>query len=80
MTPKNDTIKLKVLKDYPSVEGMLHKGDVVLLDKKFESYANSSEKYIIVTYDNSISEKILIANELNEHNISIKLNQQISCF
>lgn len=44
MTPKNDTIKLKVLKDYPSVEGMLHKGDVVLLDKKFESYANSSEK------------------------------------
>ena len=44
MTPKNDTIKFKVLKDYPSVEGMLHKGDVVFLDKKFESYANSSEK------------------------------------
>ena len=44
MTPKNDTIKLKVMKDYPSVNGMLHKGDVVLLDKQFESYANSSEK------------------------------------
>ena len=37
-------IKLKVLKDYPSVEGMLHKDDIVLLDKKFEGYANSSEK------------------------------------
>ena len=37
-------IRLKVLKDYPSVEGMLYKDDIVLLDKKFESYANSSEK------------------------------------
>ena len=37
-------IRLKVLKDYPSVEGMLHKDDIVLLDKKFENYANSSEK------------------------------------
>jgi hypothetical protein len=37
-------IRLKVLKDYPSVEGMLHKDDIVLLDKKFEGYANSSEK------------------------------------
>ena len=37
-------IRLKVLKDYPSVEGMLHKDDIVLLDKKLERYANSSEK------------------------------------
>ena len=37
-------IRLKVLKDYPSVEGMLHKDDIVLLDKKYESYANSSLK------------------------------------
>ena len=37
-------IRLKVLKDYPSVEGMLHKDDIVLLDKKYESYANRSEK------------------------------------
>ena len=37
-------IRLKVLKDYPSVEGMLHKDDIVLLDKKFEGYANSSQK------------------------------------
>ena len=37
-------IRLKVLKDYPSVEGMLHKDEIVLLDKKFEGYANSSEK------------------------------------
>ena len=37
-------IRLKVLKDYPSVEGMLHKDDIVLLDKKYESYANSCEK------------------------------------
>ena len=39
-----ENVKFKVLKDYPSVEGMLHKGDVVLLDKKYESYSNSSEK------------------------------------
>ena len=37
-------IKLKVLKDYPSVEGMLHKDDIVLLEKNYESYANSSQK------------------------------------
>ena len=37
-------IRLKVLKDYPSVEGMLHKDDIVLLDKKYERYANSSQK------------------------------------
>ena len=43
MSTKN-TIKLKVLKDYPSVDGMLHKDDIVLLDKQYESYANSDEK------------------------------------
>ena len=39
-----ENVKFKVLKDYPSVEGMLHKDDIVLLDKKYESYANRSEK------------------------------------
>jgi hypothetical protein len=43
MSTKN-TIKLKVLKDYPSVDGMLHKDDIVLLDKAYENYANSPEK------------------------------------
>ncbi len=69
---------------FPKVEKLPYSGEISsynLLqrtDVLNNLYANSSEKYIIVTYDNSISEKILIANELNEHNISIKLNQQIS--
>lgn len=37
-------IKLRVLKDYPSPGGMLYKGDIVLLPKIYESYANSSDK------------------------------------
>ena len=37
-------IKLRVLKNYPSPGGMLYKGDIVLLPKIYESYANSSEK------------------------------------
>ncbi len=40
----NAKIKLRVLKDYPSPGGMLYKGDIVLLPKIYESYANSSEK------------------------------------
>lgn len=40
----NVKIKLRVLKDYPSPGGMLYKGDIVLLPKIYESYANSSEK------------------------------------
>ena len=69
---------------FPKVEKLPYSGEISsynLLqrtDVLNNLYANSSEKYIIVTYDNSISEKILIANELNEYNISIKLNQQIS--
>ena len=37
-------IRFKIIKDHPTVSGMLYKDDIVLLDKKFESYANSSEK------------------------------------
>ncbi len=44
MSPRNDTIKLKVLKDYPSVGGMLYKDDIVLVDKQYERYVNSSQK------------------------------------
>ena len=40
----NTKIKLRVLKNYPSPGGMLYKGDIVLLSKKYESYANSKEK------------------------------------
>ena len=69
---------------FPKVEKLPYSGEISsynLLqrtDVLNNLYANSSDKYIIVTYDNSISEKILIANELDEYNISIKLNQQIS--
>ena len=37
-------IRFKIIKDHPTVSGMLHKDDIVVLDKKYESYANSSEK------------------------------------
>ena len=41
---KEENIKLRVTKDYPGINGMLYKGDIVLLPKQWESYANSKEK------------------------------------
>ena len=46
-------IRFKIIKDHPTVSGMLYKDeivmvdikdDIVLLDKRYESYANSSQK------------------------------------
>jgi len=41
-------------------------------------YSSRLEKYIIITFDNAISEKILIANELNELSFQININDHIS--
>ena len=41
-------------------------------------YSPRLEKYIIITFDNAISEKILIANELNEISFQININDHIS--
>ena len=41
-------------------------------------YANESEKSIIITYNNAISEKLLLASDLNELTLDINLNDQIS--
>ena len=32
------TIRFTVLKDYPTVNGMLHKDDVVMIEKKYKSF------------------------------------------
>ena len=32
------TIKFTVVKDYPTVNGMLHKNDVVMIDEKSKSF------------------------------------------
>jgi len=41
---REENIKLRVTKDYPGVNGMLYKNDIVLLPKMYESYANRDEK------------------------------------
>jgi len=41
-------------------------------------YANSLEKYIIITFDNAISEKILIEKELNKLSFQINIEDNIS--
>ena len=41
-------------------------------------YSSRVEKYIIITFDNAISEKILIADELNELSFQININDHIS--
>ena len=41
-------------------------------------YSPRLEKHIIITFDNAISEKILIANELNEISFQININDHIS--
>ena len=33
-----DKIKLQVLKDYPTFDGMLYKDDIVYVEKKYESF------------------------------------------
>ena len=32
------TIKFTVVKDYPTVNGMLHKDDVVMIEEKYKSF------------------------------------------
>jgi|TARA_R110000803_G_scaffold73684_1_gene137562 hypothetical protein len=32
------TIRFTVLKDYPTVNGMLHKDDVVMIEEKYKSF------------------------------------------
>ena len=31
-------VKFKILKDYPTVNGMLHKNDVVMIDEKYKAF------------------------------------------
>jgi len=37
-------VKFKILKDYPTVNGMLHKDDVVMIDIKHKAFALANEK------------------------------------
>jgi hypothetical protein len=43
-----DKIKLQVLKDYPTFNGMLYKDDIVYVEKKYESFLNEEK---IKVYD-----------------------------
>jgi len=38
------TIRFTVAKDYPTVNGMLHKDDVVMIEEKYKAFALSNEK------------------------------------
>ncbi len=40
----NNNIKLKVTKDYPSVDGMLYKNDIVYIEERYKSYIKSESK------------------------------------
>ena len=40
----NHNIKLKVTKDYPSVDGMLYKNDTVYIQEQYKSYLKSESK------------------------------------
>ena len=40
----NHNIKLKVTKDYPSVDGMLYKNDIVYIQEQYKSYLKSESK------------------------------------
>ena len=33
-----ENVKFKILKDYPTVNGMLHKNDVVMIEEKYKSF------------------------------------------
>ena len=44
-----DKIKLQVLKDYPTFDGMLYKDDIVYVEKKYESFLGE-EKIKVVLY------------------------------
>ena len=33
-----ENVKFKILKDYPTVNGMLHKDDVVMIEEKYKSF------------------------------------------
>ena len=43
-----DKIKLQVLKDYPTIDGMLYKDDIVYVEKKYESFLGEEK---IKVYD-----------------------------
>ena len=43
-----DKIKLQVLKDYPTFNGMLYKDDIVYVEKKYESFMHEQK---IKVYD-----------------------------
>ncbi len=43
-----DKIKLQVLKDYPTFDGMLYKDDIVYVEKKYESFLGEKK---IKVYD-----------------------------
>jgi len=38
-----DKIKFKVMKDHPTVDGMLHKDEVVLVESKYEAFVNQEK-------------------------------------
>ena len=38
-----ENVKLKVIKDHPTVDGMLYKDEIVTVDKKYKSFINQEK-------------------------------------
>ena len=38
-----DRIKFKIVKDHPTVDGMLYKNEVVMVDSKYKSFVNQEK-------------------------------------
>ena len=36
-------VKFKILKDYPTVNGMLHKDDVVMIEEKYKAFIGNEK-------------------------------------
>tara|TARA_R110000796_G_C14459242_1_gene424298 strand:+ start:697 stop:885 length:189 start_codon:yes stop_codon:yes gene_type:complete len=39
-----ENVKFKVIKDYPTVSGMLYKDDIVMIDIKHKAFASANKK------------------------------------
>ena len=39
----SDKIKFKIIKDHPTVDGMLYKDEIVIVDNKYKSFVNQEK-------------------------------------
>ncbi len=40
MSPAKDTIRFRVIKDHPTIDGMLYKNEIVTVDVIYKSFVN----------------------------------------